>query len=260
MNNLKIDVTESVILEAPPLPALYDKTIIIDDENPKELIINEENQDHPVLMVIDQSPVVDQGVDILAEVKASEEPVCEELVKTTSELTLKADEKVRSEATSAGDGHVTCSSEDSENECLDGEQPKKKRKLNYGEAKEEDRITQEWDNDMKLIKKNLGRISRLFEVYDGYKTKRNPLLISSDLIIQEPILIQENITKDKISELAKSNVPTNLVLSASCEILKTPPPLFKTFQEGTIPLGNAKGGNFQRSNTTKEALNVEKLV
>ena len=63
---------------------------------------------------------------------------------------------------------------------------------------------------MKQIKRNLARINHLFEVYDGYKRKRNPLLISSDLIIQEPLKSEVSLKNDKKIELVSQDAPKYL--------------------------------------------------
>lgn len=75
--------------------------------------------------------------------------------------------------------------------------------MNTDGTLEEDRITQEWDNDMKLIKRNLGRISRLFEVYDGYRDKKKPLAINSDLMIHESVMDGKTTPAGNTLELAK---------------------------------------------------------
>lgn len=72
---------------------------------------------------------------------------------------------------------------------LEGENPRKKVKTTctLDTTKEEANISQEWDHDLKMIKRNLGRINHLFEVYDGYKRRRTPLKLSSDVFIHESV-------------------------------------------------------------------------
>jgi len=91
-----------------------------------------------------------------------------------------------------------------------GEQgPYKKRKMDvFVCSKEEEKITQGWKTDLSSIKKSIGRMNRLFEIYEGYKKKRDPLTISPDKMLEEPALDEQTSPcEEVIEEFPNENLP-----------------------------------------------------
>jgi len=85
-------------------------------------------------------------------------------------------------------------------------------------SKEEEKITRHWTDDLKSIKKSIGRMNRLFEIYEGYKKKRDPLTISPDEMIEELEVIEQTqeCEKEVIEDLQKENMPN--IVNQSAEL------------------------------------------